>query len=64
MTWHAILALKTTQYILLYWKKENEKMEKLSISFTLGKASKPNQVNLKYNNREFIAKNVNFDKII
>lgn len=39
-------------------------MEKLSISFTLGKASKPNKVNLKYNNREFIAKNVNFDKII
>lgn len=39
-------------------------MEKLSISFTLEKASKLNQVNLKYNNREFIAKNVNFDKII
>lgn len=38
-------------------------MNKLSISFTLGKASKPNQVNLNHNNREFVAKNVNSDRI-
>ena len=44
-------------------KKEDEKMNKLSISFTLGKQSKPNQVNIKHNNREFVAKNVNSDKI-
>ena len=34
----------------------------LSISFTLGKASQPNKVNLKHNNRDFIAKNIDIKK--
>lgn len=31
---------------------------KMSVSFTLGKASVPNNANLKHNNREFLAKNI------
>ncbi len=38
-------------------------MSRLSVSFTLGKASTPNTVNLKHNNREFLAKNIDFEKI-
>ena len=34
-------------------------MSKLSISFTLGKASVPHEANIEHNNREFIASNVN-----
>lgn len=35
---------------------------KLSISFTLGKASQPNKVNIKHNNRDFIANNIKMIK--
>lgn len=38
-------------------------MKSLSVSFTLGKASTPNKVNLKHNNREFLAKNIDIEKI-
>lgn len=38
-------------------------MSKLSISFTLGKASVPHEANVEHNNREFIANNVNKSKI-
>ena len=38
-------------------------MSKLSISFTLGKASVPHEANVEHNNREFIASNVNKSKI-
>ena len=38
-------------------------MSKLSISFTLGKASMPHEANIEHNNREFIANNVNKSKI-
>ena len=38
-------------------------MKSLSVSFTLGKASTPNTVNLKHNNREFLAKNIDIEKI-
>ena len=38
-------------------------MSKLSISFTLGKASVPHEANVEHNNREFVAKNVNKSKI-
>ena len=38
-------------------------MSKLSISFTLGKASMPHEANVEHNNREFIANNVNKTKI-
>ncbi|MDE7363563.1 MAG: plasmid recombination protein, partial [Ruminococcus sp.] len=38
-------------------------MSKLSISFTLGKASVPHEANVDHNNREFIANNVNKSKI-
>ena len=38
-------------------------MDSLSVSFTLGKASTPNTVNLKHNNREFLAKNIDATKI-
>lgn len=38
-------------------------MNSLSVSFTLGKASTPNTVNLKHNNREFLAKNIDATKI-
>lgn len=38
-------------------------MGKLSISFTLGKASMPHEANVEHNNREFIASNVNKSKI-
>lgn len=38
-------------------------MSRLSISFTLGKASMPHEANVEHNNREFIANNVNKDKI-
>lgn len=38
-------------------------MSSLSVSFTLGKASTPNTVNLKHNNREFLAKNIDIEKI-
>lgn len=38
-------------------------MGKLSISFTLGKASVPHEANVEHNNREFIAKNINKNKI-
>lgn len=38
-------------------------MSKLSISFTLGKASVPHEANVEHNNREFIASNVNRNKI-
>lgn len=38
-------------------------MDSLSVSFTLGKASTPNTVNLKHNNREFLAKNIDIEKI-
>ena len=38
-------------------------MSKLSISFTLGKASMPHEANVEHNNREFIASNVNKSKI-
>ena len=38
-------------------------MGKLSISFTLGKASMPHEANIEHNNREFIANNVNKSKI-
>lgn len=37
-------------------------MSKLSISFTLGKASVPHEANVKHNNREFVANNVNKSK--
>jgi len=39
-------------------------MKGLSISFTLGKASVPNNVNLKHNMRKFVAKNVDVTKIL
>ena len=38
-------------------------MSKLSTSFTLGKASVPHEANVDHNNREFIANNVNKNKI-
>ena len=38
-------------------------MKSLSVSFTLGKASTPNTVNLSHNNREFLAKNIDVTKI-
>ena len=38
-------------------------MKSLSVSFTLGKASTPNTVNLSHNNREFLAKNIEVTKI-
>ena len=38
-------------------------MSRLSISFTLGKASMPPEANVEHNNREFIANNVNKSKI-
>ena len=38
-------------------------MKKLSVSFTLGKASEPKNINLKHNMRKFIAKNVDRSKI-
>ncbi|MDE5558398.1 MAG: plasmid recombination protein, partial [Ruminococcus sp.] len=38
-------------------------MSKLSISFTLGKASIPHEANVEHNNREFIASNVNKSRI-
>lgn len=38
-------------------------MSKLSISFTLGKASVPHEANVHHNNRKFIANNVNKSKI-
>lgn len=38
-------------------------MSKLSISFTLGKASVPHEANVNHNNRKFIASNVNKNKI-
>lgn len=38
-------------------------MKQLSISFTLGRESKPNSINLSHNNRDFIAKNVDVSKI-
>lgn len=38
-------------------------MQKLSISFTLGKASVPHETNVEHNNREFIAKNVHAEKV-
>lgn len=38
-------------------------MSKLSISFTLGKASVPHEANVHHNNRKFIASNVNKSKI-
>lgn len=38
-------------------------MKKLSVSFTLGKASIPHQANVEHNNREFIASNVDKSKI-
>lgn len=38
-------------------------MSKLSISFTLGKASVPHEANVRHNNRKFIASNVNKSKI-
>ena len=38
-------------------------MSKLSISFTLGKASMPHEANVEHNNREFIAGNVNKSRI-
>ena len=38
-------------------------MQKLSISFTLGKASVPKQANLAHNNREYIASNVDKNKV-
>ncbi len=38
-------------------------MPKLSVSFTLGKASTPNTVNLKHNNRDFIAKNIDAKRV-
>ena len=38
-------------------------MSRLSISFTLGKASMPHEANVEHNNREFIANNVNKSKI-
>ena len=38
-------------------------MNSLSISFTLGKASTPNTVNLNHNNRKFLAKNVDVTKV-
>ncbi len=38
-------------------------MNSLSVSFTLGKASTPNTVNLKHNNREFLAKNIDIEKV-
>lgn len=37
-------------------------MSKLSISFTLGKASVPHEANVEHNNREFIANNINKNK--
>ncbi len=39
-------------------------MSKLSISFTLGKASVPHEANVEHNNREFIANHVNQSKIL
>ena len=38
-------------------------MNSLSISFTLGKASTPNTVNLNHNNRRFLAKNIDVTQI-
>lgn len=38
-------------------------MSKLSVSFTLGKASVPHQANIEHNNREFVANNVSKDRI-
>lgn len=38
-------------------------MSKLSVGFTLGKASVPHQANIEHNNREFIANNVDKNKI-
>lgn len=38
-------------------------MKKLSVSFTIGKASAPNKINLKHNKREFVAKNVDVRKV-
>lgn len=38
-------------------------MNSLSISFTLGKASTPNTVNLNHNNRKFLAKNIDVTKV-
>ena len=38
-------------------------MSKLSVSFTLGKASVPHQANIEHNNREFVANNVSKERI-
>lgn len=38
-------------------------MKALSTSFTLGKASSPHNANIEHNNREFIADNVNIERI-
>ena len=34
-------------------------MKSLSVSFTLGKQSSPNNINIKHNIRDFAAKNIN-----
>lgn len=38
-------------------------MKSLSVSFTLGKASVPKNINLKHNMREFIARNIDKKKV-
>lgn len=44
-------------------KKGEVLMDSLSVSFTLGKASTPNTVNLSHNNREFLAKNIDVSQV-
>ncbi len=39
-------------------------MKQLSVSFTLGKESRPNNVNVRHNNRDFSAHNVEFGRTI
>jgi hypothetical protein len=39
-------------------------MSKLSCSFTLGKASKPGGANVEHNNREFLADNIDVNRIV